>query len=102
VIDELASPSTLDRAGLRKILDAMAVRSFDVLVIYEFGELSKNYEQSQIIINKMAEHSIKLAIVNDLTPEQMAARIARLPEGLRREVKSRAANLILRAWNHQN
>lgn len=58
VIAEVASPSTLHRPGLQKLLEAARERQFDVLVSWEFGCLSKSRADLQYIFRIFAEQGI--------------------------------------------
>ena len=58
VIAEVASPSTLHRPGLQKLLQAARERRFDVLVSWEFGCLSKSSADLQYIFSLFAEQGI--------------------------------------------
>jgi DNA invertase Pin-like site-specific DNA recombinase len=103
VVSEVASPSTLSRDGLQLLLSPEAAGSFDVLIVYEFGDLSKNAAQSEQIIGELAQLNIFLAIVHNPTLEERLAKLeSRLPDGELKTLKSVLVNKVLRAGNRQN
>lgn len=102
VITEAGSPSTLNRPGIKQILEAATGGEFDILVIYELGMIAKVADLTERVINHLAQHNIKLAIVHEPTPEELQARFDRLPEKEKQWVKSKIANMVLRSTNRLN
>ncbi len=65
VIAEVASPSTLQREGLQRILEAAKKDEFDVLVSWEFGCLSGSTEDLDYIFKLFDKHGIRYETVKN-------------------------------------
>lgn len=76
--DPAESGDTLDRAGLQNVLKAAREGKFDVLVVYNYDRLSREWAQAKIIISELERCGVTIWVVaanttvSVRTPEEMS------------------------------
>lgn len=94
VISELGSPATLHRPGLQTILSAAEERRIDVLVVYEFTDLTKKFDDSLTILDRFEAGGVNLVVLNVPTMEQLLERYKKLSPARRRNLDAMCATAM--------